>query len=1185
MGATRYFNCPNCQNPVSIPPLTHLIRFPDDAEPIIALLERRLNVAICQVCRHPMPIIAELLLKNQDKRTILISIPKGGSYDKAQLQKQARNFQLQFYNDYADFYQAVLQWANDYMKSISQILLNPDTFGQLTRQEQIELVSPLVLCILKSQIEGKLPTHLQFSGTGNPDNTQGYLVGLYNAIVADQLMRLLRETARTPAILKLSTLIEEHIPRDCITTQILSMIVKDCQSAQNPYANPNQFMHGFLQEYLNAVAHAYAHTANPRGKDWARYLLSVWKLSKDERVTLDPQYLLSPEVVRRTLRFEDLWDAKIAGLRQPDMTEQNLNDMIEMMKSYGFEKELTQTMGGHWFWFEITDDPENLQALLKSLQEQLFERVQFNQSPEESEELGALVGRAVQFLLDNSYRNEAVRFVNDLIGQAIAQGDNIAAIKIAGSSTEELNKFELHREAEQILLQVISLADAKLIRDHPALAVDFWNEVGNAFRYIGNYEEALSAYSLASSIAQLAASERNNTNTFAIINKNRAIVYRDMGLFSQAIDIFQRELEHAPQDHTLQHSLALLYVAINRYEEALRYMNQALDLVPGHINAYTRSNYLITRARIQQAAGNMESGLQDLIAAFTLLPKDEFSKKSRIASIALGFHPQTEDGQNFVAMCQQFIIDALQSKRYRQSPDLLLAALVTLGTRLLKNGAVQLARDLIEPEWQSLQGTGNMPWQFDHVMGQLYYALADYEQCRSFIQSALLKLNQEVPAAGDAAFAPFWIRDKELFQTSLATITLFLVEHSLLPAEELLTVFEFMNGREISARLGQENSQEIAGNVILDHYIQCSHKIGREIATFFFVETDDALKLVHVSSSQGTVSILHALQLTEVKHMKRLAGEALKWANPCDLSFLDLELTLWEEISRQLGAKIAPLLTRNQHVCFLPGRACTGLPLHLIKLPDEAHLIEHHTTTYAPNFAMLLAQERPNPSSSKKTITVVVAPKDKDSVDFKRHAVAAAEQLLASLAKDYTGQLLKEQAADSTAIFQALDTSTEVVFICHGTTAGPERGYGICIASEGNLPPSLLPVVEVPELNQFILSWQDIGSLKHTPEIVVSVACSTGITEVTSGGVRIGLEQTLFGSGTQVIISPLWDVDQMSSIVWVEQFYQQRSDHPEWAIDEVFQSACLALRKQYPHPYFWGPFIYNGSLFTNRHDK
>jgi CHAT domain-containing protein len=80
------------------------------------------------------------------------------------------------------------------------------------------------------------------------------------------------------------------------------------------------------------------------------------------------------------------------------------------------------------------------------------------------------------------------------------------------------------------------------------------------------------------------------------------------------------------------------------------------------------------------------------------------------------------------------------------------------------------------------------------------------------------------------------------------------------------------------------------------------------------------------------------------------------------------------------------------------------------------------------------------------------------------------------------------------------------------------------------------------------------------------------------GGVRFGLEQSLFSSGTTRIISPLWDVNQESSLCWVQAFYQARQSESASSIEEAYQRACLETRQLYPHYYFWGPFIINGAL-------
>jgi CHAT domain-containing protein len=96
--------------------------------------------------------------------------------------------------------------------------------------------------------------------------------------------------------------------------------------------------------------------------------------------------------------------------------------------------------------------------------------------------------------------------------------------------------------------------------------------------------------------------------------------------------------------------------------------------------------------------------------------------------------------------------------------------------------------------------------------------------------------------------------------------------------------------------------------------------------------------------------------------------------------------------------------------------------------------------------------------------------------------------------------------------------------------------------------------------------------------MVLSIACSSGQTVVSRGGVRFGLEQSFFASGTRVILSPLWDIDQTAGLAFVNILYDLKLSGPSMNSARTFQKACFDLRTDFSHPYFWGAFFFNGSL-------
>lgn len=293
---------------------------------------------------------------------------------------------------------------------------------------------------------------------------------------------------------------------------------------------------------------------------------------------------------------------------------------------------------------------------------------------------------------------------------------------------------------------------------------------------------------------------------------------------------------------------------------------------------------------------------------------------------------------------------------------------------------------------------------------------------------------------------------------------------------------------------------------------------------------------------------------------------------------LDTELRDWDDLAQNIGAGIAPLVTKNQRVCFLPGRLFTGLPLHLARMPDGSFLLEHHEVNYAPNMATLLGQ--PKLDNQQTGYALVTVTKENDSADFRERALSTSSTLKSRLEALGETVWLRQEEATHQSVLYILPATREILFVCHGHYAGPTNGYGICLADSGHLPPPTLAIEESPDLARFLLTWADLENLTATPTIVVSIGCSSGLTLVAPGGVRYGLEQTLFQTGTCSIISPLWDVEQSTALEWLGLFYKARGDNSTGTVAAAWQRATLEMKARGLHPYFWAPFICNGSIFT-----
>lgn len=1128
-----------------------------------------------------------LLTANQDINSIISVIPEKlrGEMEK-ELKKLPENWAITYCKNYSELYYAIAPWINSLVAPALHGIFSGALFDK-SIEEQVSLLSPLMLRIIKSQVDHKLIEKIiKFGDQVSEDEQKEYLEEHYTLVVAHFIRQLLNLAVRSREVPQLSSTVRNRIPANCLTQEVLSEIIKDCIELKDPTEDPTSFRRGFLREYLNATVHSHSKTVNPRGKSWAAYLIAVWLLSQDENVTLDSQFNLSSETIILTVRFQDLWDITLGNLafKDPADYKKRLDGFWELMKHFGFEKEFEEMLEHIPLQMRVEPGKEIPQELLKeACLKTILAHYSFNDSIDKSVELGNVVGGIVDNLLNNGQRQASSVLAEEMLLNSLEIKDYFAAVALGTKVVKAMNNAEEYYFAAKIIHQLMPLVQddthhVKLWTNRPALMLDFFNEAGNVLRYLHFDEMALNAYELAEKVNLLIPEEKRNPENLSVMRRNRSIIYRQMGKFRKAKELLDSELRQRPDDYLLIHSIAILEFNTNRFEKALLYLDQAIKLTDGKVAVSERSEYLLTRGLIKGVLGNEAAGLDDLIAAYEPSAAVSSIRALRVASAAMRFHSEQPEHREFIARCSQALIEELKSKRRRSDPSQVLTMVTAMAERYLEENRPQELPESLRAELDWLDSLeGNFAWQYHFIQGWLAYQSGELDACWPRFEMALGIIDCKVPRGEDVSFSPSWMLDKEKFQQNISSVAVHLVDLQILATKELLKLYEFTNGREIISRLEAQLSPEDIINAVRKY----SQKTKRTVDIFFPITSGEIIRICHLSSAAGkSVEISDGhWNKNEVRHIREQTYLAFKQANPADLTVLDDKIQDWDRLGSEIGCFIEPRLCLKSHVCFLPGRDLTGLPLHLLRMPDGTRLLEKTTVTFAPNFATLLALPKETKSNGG-AVAIVTVTKRRDSEKFRSRALEVSHELCDLMQHSHqTFELLELQAKhkEVTDLIQRVD---QILFICHGANAGLGRGFGICVADDHQLPPSLFPITELPDLERFILTWDDFEEVEACPGLVVSIACSSGLTEVVAGGTRHGLEQTLFGKGTRTLISPLWDIDQEAGLEWLKKFCQIELQYPERDYDKVYRETSLALKERFPHPFFWGAFTLNGSLFS-----
>ena len=118
------------------------------------------------------------------------------------------------------------------------------------------------------------------------------------------------------------------------------------------------------------------------------------------------------------------------------------------------------------------------------------------------------------------------------------------------------------------------------------------------------------------------------------------------------------------------------------------------------------------------------------------------------------------------------------------------------------------------------------------------------------------------------------------------------------------------------------------------------------------------------------------------------------------------------------------------------------------------------------------------------------------------------------------------------------------------------------------------PMFSSIRLGSSQLSLFDLYQLRLPAELVTLSGCGTGLNVVVGGDELMGLKRGLLYAGAQGVLLTLWDVNDRSTAEFMRLFYSAMASKGNKA--QALQYAAGEIRRAYPHPFYWAPFMLVG---------
>ena len=106
------------------------------------------------------------------------------------------------------------------------------------------------------------------------------------------------------------------------------------------------------------------------------------------------------------------------------------------------------------------------------------------------------------------------------------------------------------------------------------------------------------------------------------------------------------------------------------------------------------------------------------------------------------------------------------------------------------------------------------------------------------------------------------------------------------------------------------------------------------------------------------------------------------------------------------------------------------------------------------------------------------------------------------------------------------------------------------------------------------LNFYDVCALRIQSALVTLSGCSTGTNRIHAGDEILGLVRGFLTAGASALVVSLWAVNDPATAKLMTAFYARlQSGAPP---RQALRDAALMIKQQYPHPYYWAPFVFIG---------
>jgi len=293
--------------------------------------------------------------------------------------------------------------------------------------------------------------------------------------------------------------------------------------------------------------------------------------------------------------------------------------------------------------------------------------------------------------------------------------------------------------------------------------------------------------------------------------------------------------------------------------------------------------------------------------------------------------------------------------------------------------------------------------------------------------------------------------------------------------------------------------------------------INRVILAEYFVAEDATL--IFIAREDFSEPVVEEVALPR----KRVRESVIDYLNVLQKGAGEVQVAdAWQRQFRLLVEPVIRYAGEGDLIWFVPHDVLHYLPLHA--LPVEGRfLLDRNPVCYTPSASVMRFCQAKRKGRREQALVVGDSRGDLLYAREEARSIARLFSTTAYLESQATKALVTQQLAQQGKALDVLHIS------CHGYFDQEQAlKSGIVLAS-----------AQESSEDGYNLTAEEIFNLSMNVDLVTLSACETGMNERKQGDELIGLTRALIYAGTPSVVVSLWAVDDLSTGLLMERFYQE----------------------------------------------